>query len=114
MNLRNVLLHGQRVGLVDLEDVAAGPAAADLGFVLAGLLAARAQGRLAAAEHDGLTRALLDGYAGVAQPPDDAALRWHVAATALARVAIPAVGRVRPAVLASLEAMLQAAREQLR
>ena len=37
-NLRNALLDGDRVGLVDLEDAAAGPAAADLGQVLAGLL----------------------------------------------------------------------------
>ena len=46
-NLRNALLDGGRIALVDLEDAAAGPAAADLGFVLAGLLAARAQERLA-------------------------------------------------------------------
>ena len=40
-NLRNALVDGRRIALVDLEDAAAGPAAADLGFVIAGLLAAR-------------------------------------------------------------------------
>ncbi len=51
-NLRNALLDGERVGLVDLEDATAGPPAADLGFVLAGLLAREEEGA-----------ALLDGYA---------------------------------------------------
>ena len=48
-NLRNALLDGGRVGLVDLEDAAAGPAAADLGFVIAGLLARRRGERVGAA-----------------------------------------------------------------
>jgi aminoglycoside phosphotransferase len=112
-NLRNALLDGRRVGLVDLEDAAAGPAAADLGFVLAGLLAARVQARLSPATHDALAAALLHGYADVATAPDDGALRWHTAASALARVAMPAVGRVRPAALASLEPLLRAAREHV-
>ena len=38
-------LDGRRVALLDLEHAAAGPAAADLGLVLAGLLLARVQGR---------------------------------------------------------------------
>ena len=46
-----------------------------------------------------------------ASSPDAAALRWHTAASALARVAVPAVGRVRPAVLARLEPLLRAAGE---
>ena len=41
-NLRNALLDGDRVSLIDLEDVAAGPAAADVGHVLAATAAARA------------------------------------------------------------------------
>ena len=64
-----------------------GPAAADLGQVLAGLIVARTP-RAAGS--------LLDGYASVAAPPDRAALRWYTAASLLARVALPAVGRYRP------------------
>ena len=110
-NLRNALLDGGRVGLVDLEDATAGPAAADLGFVLAGLLAAREQGRVDAAREEALAAALLRGYGEAGRVPDAAALCWHVAASVLARVAVPAVGRVRPVVLARLEPLLRAAGE---
>jgi aminoglycoside phosphotransferase (APT) family kinase protein len=98
-NLRNALLLADgRVALLDLEHVAAGPAAADLGQVLAAMLGARRQ---AAA-------ALLSGYAGVTRPPDRAALRWHASASILARVALPAVSRYRPRTLAQLRALLDA------
>ena len=112
-NLRNALFDGRRVALVDLEDAAAGPAAADLGFVLAGLLAARVQARTSAGGRAALEHALLDGYAGSAALPPAPCLRWHVAATALARVAVPAVGRVRPAALACLEPLLRATSQGL-
>ena len=110
-NLRNSLLDGRRIALVDLEDASAGPAAADLGLVLAGLLAARVQDRIRPAEQDALGASLLRGYEQVAPLPDPAELRRHTAASALARVAVPAVGRVRPAVLARLEPLLRAAGE---
>ncbi len=110
-NLRNALLAGHRIGLVDLEDVSAGPAAADLGFVLAGLHAARVQAGLEPAGHAALAASLLDGYAKAGSVPSDASLRWHTAACVLARIAVPAVGRVRPGLLARLEALLLAARE---
>ena len=103
VNLRNALLDSGRIALVDLEDAAAGPAAADLGLVLAGLLLSGEQERRAAA--------LLGGYAQAGALPGAATLRWHTAASALARVALPAVGRVRPAVLARLEPLLHAAGE---
>ena len=88
--------------LLDLEHVSAGPAAADLGQVLAGLVGARVPRREAAA-------ALLAGYAEVATPPDRAALRWYTAASLLARVALPAVSRYRPQALARLREILEAA-----
>jgi aminoglycoside phosphotransferase (APT) family kinase protein len=95
-NLRNALrLPDGRVALIDLEHLSAGPAAADLGQVLA------ASGRPA--------RELLRGYATVAPPPDEDALRWYTAASILARVALPGVSRVRPEVLAKMRALLEAA-----
>jgi Ser/Thr protein kinase RdoA (MazF antagonist) len=101
-NLRNAILLGdERIGLIDLEHVSAGPTAADLGQLLAGLLAAERPGG----------RALLAGYARVAPLPDRAALRWHTAASLLTRVALPAVSRVRPAVLAQLPDLLAAGAE---
>jgi aminoglycoside phosphotransferase len=95
--LRNAILDGGRVALIDFEDAAAGPAAADLGRVLAGLPPAAA---------DPLVR----GYAGVRRPPTAPAIRWHTAASVLARWALPAVSRVRPDALQRLRAVLEEAR----
>jgi Ser/Thr protein kinase RdoA (MazF antagonist) len=97
-NLRNALqLADGDVALLDLEHLSSGPAAADLGQVLAGLLTRRTD-----------ATALLRGYAEVAPLPDRAALRWYTAASVLARVALPAVSRFRPRALAQLRALLDA------
>ncbi len=98
VNLRNALLSGGSIALLDLEHLAAGQPAADLGQVLAGLLLAR--------RGPAYATALLEGYG---DPPDGATLRWHTAASVLARVALPAVGRVRPGLLARLRELLEAA-----
>lgn len=108
-NPRNALLDGDRVGLVDLEDAAAGPAAADLAQVLAGLLAARVQGEIDHTTERALGDALLAGYEEVAPRPAWDSLRWHTAASVLARIALPAVNRVRPDLLRRLRPLLQAA-----
>jgi aminoglycoside phosphotransferase len=101
-NLRNALLDGDRVTLIDFEDASAGPAAADLGQVLARL---RGMGVTDEAAAD----ALVEGYARVRPAPPPAALRWHTAASLLARTALPAVSRVRPQLLATLRPLLEAA-----
>jgi aminoglycoside phosphotransferase (APT) family kinase protein len=105
-NLRNAILSGDQVALVDLEDAAAGPAAADLGQVLAGLLTARIRGAIDEKTERALGDALLAGYA---HPPGWDALRWQTAAAVLARVALPAVNRVRPELLPRLRELLTAA-----
>jgi hypothetical protein len=94
------------VALLDLEDSAAGPAAADLGQVLAGLLAARIRGAIDERTERALGDALLAGYG---DRPAWEALRWHTAAAVLARIALPAVNRVRPELLARLRTLLEAA-----
>jgi hypothetical protein len=94
--VRNAVLVNGSVALIDFEDVSAGPAAADLGRLLAAL------------PPDG-AEAVLRGYASVRPPPEPPALRWHIAASVLARVAVPAVGRVRPAELRSLRTLLETA-----
>jgi aminoglycoside phosphotransferase len=100
-NLRNALaLANGDVALLDLEHLSAGPAAADLGQVLAGLLSGRVRRNGAAA--------LLAGYGELARTPDRAALRWHTAASILARTALPAVSRYRPRALAQLRELLDA------
>ena len=99
-NLRNAILDGDRITLIDFEDASAGPAAADLGQVMA---------RLRANPVPGAERALLDGYAAVRPPPGEAALHWHTAASILARLAVPAISRVRPPILRRLRELLEAA-----
>jgi hypothetical protein len=94
------------VALVDLEDAAAGPAAADLGQVLAGLLTARVRGAIDDRTERALGDALLAGYGDA---PAWDTLRWHAAAAVLARVALPAVNRVRPQLLPRLRELLTAA-----
>jgi len=99
-NLRNAILDGERVTLIDFEDASAGPAAADLGQLLA---------RLRTTPVPGARRALLDGYATVRPAPAEAALRWHVAASVLARTAVPAISRVRPPILGRMRELLEGA-----
>jgi transposase len=77
--------------------------------VLAGFRAARALGRISAPQQRLLDDALLDGYSAVAPAPDRAAIRWHTAASTLARIAVPAVSRVRADVLRRLTTILDAA-----
>ena len=53
----------------------------------------------------GAARAFLSGYD---RPFDRHALRWHTAASILARVALPAISRYRPNQLAQLTELLEA------
>ncbi len=103
-NLRNAIATGKGVTLLDLEHAAAGPAAADLGQLLAALTADRVLGRITAAEERAFADALLDGYCDV-----PSALRWHVDASLLVRVAQSAINRVRPDALHRLVPLLEAA-----
>jgi tRNA A-37 threonylcarbamoyl transferase component Bud32 len=107
----NVVVAGERVALVDLDHVAGGPPAADLARVLAGLTAERLTAGLDAATERELGAALLAGYDEARHLPDPLDLRWHAAATLLARHAQTAVGRVRPGQLAALPALIATARE---
>ena len=60
------------------------------------------------AERD-LAAALLEGYSTVRDTPPARTLRWHLGASVLARVALPAVSRVRPSLLACLHPLLEGA-----
>ncbi len=96
-NLRNALaLDDGTVALLDLEHLSVGPAAADLGQVLANLIFARAP------------KGAIELLRGYGDPPDKATLRWHTAACLLARVALPAISRYRPNALARLRELLDA------
>jgi aminoglycoside phosphotransferase len=108
-NLRNAIALEGRVALLDFEELAAGPAAADLGQLLAGLIAARVERRSSALAERSLAAALLNGYAAVAAPPPRASLRWHTAASVLARRALTAVNRLRARDLRHLHKLLEEA-----
>jgi tRNA A-37 threonylcarbamoyl transferase component Bud32 len=106
LHAKNAVLRDGRVTLIDLDQAAAGPAAADLGGFLAGLRYDRCIGALDHADERALARALLAGYAEVAEPPAPEVLRAATAAALLAERALRAVNRVRPLGLRRLSELL--------
>jgi hypothetical protein len=110
-HLHNALVHPGAIALVDLDDVCAGPPAADLARVLAELAHLGALGDLGVREERRLGQELLEGYAGERAVPDAASLRWHVAATLLARHAAKSLSRFRPRALRRIGAVLTRAEE---
>jgi aminoglycoside phosphotransferase len=113
VHLKNGLLQGRRIALIDLDQVGLGPAAIDLGSALAGLRYRHlVDDEVARGER--VQRALLDGYASARDLPDARVLDWYVAAALLSERALRAVNRIRPDGLALLGAILADARAVLR
>jgi hypothetical protein len=113
VNFRNALRENGRVALIDLDQVAAGPAAAELGSVLASLRYAGVIGLIRPAIVPELCGAFLSGYAELRATPSAEALRAHTAAALLAERSLRVVTRVRPHGLRRLPALLAGAREVL-
>jgi len=111
---KNAILGSAGLALVDLDQAALGPAAADLGGLLAGLRYQRCVGALSAARERALADELLAGYRVVREPPSARSLAWHTAAALLAERALRAVTRVRPEGLERLDEIIAAAREERR
>ena len=105
----NAILANGHVALIDLDQSAAGPAAADLGSFLAHLTSERTLGTLSPMDEACLSRAFLRGYATRRDLPHADSLRWHTAAALLAERALRAVNRFRPDALARLRPLLSAA-----
>jgi hypothetical protein len=99
---KNALVHDGRIALIDLDQVAAGAPAAELGSALAGL----EYRRIAVGDAGGFEGALLEGYATVRRLPGPRALAWHTAAALLAERALRAVARIRPEGLAALDTLI--------
>jgi aminoglycoside phosphotransferase (APT) family kinase protein len=114
VHAKNGVLRGERLTLIDLDQAAQGPAAAELGSLLAGLSYNALTGLLSRADARTLGNAFLSGYASLRALPAPAALRWHTAAALLAERALRAVNRVRPEGLACLVELLTEARAVLR
>ena len=112
VHLKNGLLDGDHVNLLDLDQFARGHPAADLGSLLAALRHRRLVGALTPGQQDELESAFLAGYAEHAEV-DPVALRWHTAAALLVERAARAVHRVLPRTLTRLPALLLEADELL-
>jgi aminoglycoside phosphotransferase len=113
VHLKNAIVSGGAVVLIDLDQVSTGPSAADLGSLLAALRYSRVVGELTAADEQAQARAFLAGYATVREPPGEASLQWHVAAALFAERALRTVTRVRLPGLARLPGVLAEARATL-
>lgn len=110
---RNAIVQGDSLALIDLDQVAAGPAAAELGSLFAWLRYQLCVGELSTTAVEELAAAVEDGYGSAASLPPTASLRWHTAAALLVERALRAVYRVRLQGLRNLRALLDDARELL-
>jgi aminoglycoside phosphotransferase (APT) family kinase protein len=100
---KNILVNDKNIVLLDLDQVATGIAAADLGSVIAGLYFDACTGSRTWREVSALSRALLSGYDASQQSH---ALRWHVAAALLQERALRSVTRIRTCGLQKLPEIL--------
>jgi aminoglycoside phosphotransferase len=114
VNFRNALHENGRVALIDLDQVATGPAAAELGSVIASLRYAGVVGLLDPTLVPELCASLLAGYSEIRPAPDEEALSAFTAAALLGERALRVVTRVRPEGLRRLSAVLAEARVVLR
>jgi Ser/Thr protein kinase RdoA (MazF antagonist) len=102
---RNALLAGDSIALIDLDQAGVGPAAADLGSLIA---------RLHADGDTGAMRsAFLSGYQAVRPLPPERSLRWHTAAALVAERGVRAVNRVHLPTLDRLPQLLETADDVL-
>ena len=100
---KNILVHDGGVSLVDLDQAGAGPAAAELGGVLARLWCPRPGDEIGADTADDAADALLTSYD---RTPSRDHLLWYAAAALLVERAARAIGRVDVAAIGELESVL--------
>ncbi|MGA9773567.1 MAG: aminoglycoside phosphotransferase family protein [Blastocatellia bacterium] len=103
---KNGIHHNDSVALIDLDQAGTGPAAADIGSLLAALSYYRRSGLLSSARERELRSMFLRGYAEARELPEPDSLRWHTAAALLAERALRAVSRIRPKGLERLNDLL--------
>jgi len=102
----NVLVAGDRLSLIDIDQAGTGPAAADIGSLLARLNYGSVLGERDPATATVMTNAFLEGYSQVRALPDDSTLRWYVAAALVVERGVRAVNRARPSALSKLERLV--------
>lgn len=108
---RNAIVTSTGLALIDLDQAARGPAAADLGSAIAALRCAALVGQATRPAVARAERALLAGYGSAGLLPHRSQLAWHVAAALLAERCVRAINRVRPRTLARLDRVLAHATE---
>ncbi|HET7584289.1 MAG TPA: phosphotransferase [Gemmatimonadaceae bacterium] len=113
VNSKNWFVDGHMVTLIDLDQLAIGAPAAEVGSMLAALRFLHRTGALSATAEAELARGFLAGYASCGSLPSAAALRWYMAAALLMERALRAVNRVRDQALAVLPQLLADARALL-
>ena len=92
---KNGILLDKGTALIDLDQASVGPAATDLGSLLAALRYERHVGLLAESAERELADAFLTGYQQFGMLPEPESLRWHMAAGLFAERSFRAVSRVR-------------------
>lgn len=110
---KNGIASNGLVTLIDLDQSAIGPSAADLGSLLALLHYNWRTGLLTCTRKRELASAFLDAYGGSRPLPSEKSLSWHTAAALLSERALRSVNRIRPEGLLHLEQLLNDAREIL-
>ena len=103
---KNGILLEQSIALIDLDQAACGPSAADLGSLLAALRYERHTGEISEGEERELADAFLSGYQSVARLPEPESLRRHMAAALFGERCYRAVRRIRPRGLLCLHELL--------
>jgi len=113
VHAKNAILAEDRIALIDLEDLAAGPAAADIGSFLASMRYLRCGGVIRRNVDRALRAAFLGGYASIRPLPSAEEVRWHTSAALLIERILRAITRMRPLGLSQMPELLSAARTVL-
>jgi Ser/Thr protein kinase RdoA (MazF antagonist) len=105
---KNAILTGERVALIDVEDVATGPAAADVGSLLASMLYLQVCGRMTHEQYTRNAAAFVGAYNRAATVRlSGQSLAWHAATAMFVERAVRAVTRIRPLGLSHLGALIE-------
>ena len=110
---KNGIVCGDRVALIDVEDVALGERAADVGSLIASLIYRRETGQLSREKCRLHMLAFFAGYETVRRLPAAAAIQWHTAAALLVERATRAVTRIRPLGLEHLPGLISTSEQLL-
>jgi len=112
---QNVLLGEAGAALIDMDSVSSGPPLADVGSLIAALLARTADGGGPARSVESGIEALAESYRAHAPwPAPRADIDWHTAAALVAERAVRCITRLKPGRLALVDELLATAERLMR